>query len=241
MLEHEVKTDPCYLVSYRPMEGKHSFALIHNTCWVGNEKKWEVRKADFVNPIIVKSHFKLLNFPLTSIESSSELTSFLRIGGHALIKEDLVKKCWSDLLNPRIVIDTYEEGFIDYESIIEKFKNRFARGNFRTEIFDRDNYQCKICGASPDDNIYVRLEVHHIKPWEEGGISTPDNLITLCALCHEGASMINREILYKKIGLNFPNVKHKFFTEDPTWSYSKRKSFGQVLNDNVTLRINNSR
>lgn len=240
MLEHEGESSPGYLVSFRPVDGEYSFVSIHNTMWVGNEKKWEIRKADLVNPVVVQSHFKFLNFPLTHVTNPAELTSFLRIGGHGLIEKEIVEKSWSDILNPRIVVNTYEEGFINYATITKKFTERFARGNFRIEIFDRDNYQCKICGASPDDNIHVRLEVHHIKPWEEGGISSPDNLITLCASCHGGASAINREVLYKKIGLHFPNAKHKFFKEDITWSYGQRLSFSRVINDIVTLRIKNS-
>jgi hypothetical protein len=241
MLETEVGNRDFYLISYRPLPGQHSFVSINNTVWVSREKRWDIRKADLVDPVVVKSHFKLLNIPLASVGNNKELTTFLRIGGHALIEEGIIASNWKDILNPRIVIETYEEGFIDYETITKKFKSRFARGNFRTEIFDRDNYQCKVCGSSPDDNIHVRLEVHHIKPWEEGGISTPDNLITLCDLCHEGASKINREVLYRKIGLHFPNAKNKFFEEDLTWSYDKRFSFRQVLNDNVTLRVTNCR
>jgi hypothetical protein len=95
-------------------------------------------------------------------------------------------------------------GFVDYASFAGKYLQRFARDKYRMTIFDRDGCQCRICGASPDDSARVRLEVHHIKPWEEGGISTPDNLITLCNICHAGISAIDRNTLYKKVGTRVP-------------------------------------
>ena len=94
MLKHETNSDPCYLISYRPLEGKHSFVAIHNTMWVGNDNKKEIRRADLVNPIVVKSHYGLLEFPLITIENCSELTTFLRVGGHALVKEGIIKRNW---------------------------------------------------------------------------------------------------------------------------------------------------
>jgi hypothetical protein len=81
--------------------------------------------------------------------------------------------------------------------------------------------------------------VHHIKPWEEGGISSPENLITLCASCHEGAGLINREVLYKKVGLHFPYIKHKFFRKDINWTLDKRLSHNQLVDNTVSLKINN--
>lgn len=238
-LANEKETEPGYLVSYRPLKSKHSFLSI-DTHWVGQDKKHEIRRASLVNPLITKTHFKLLKYPLSIIENTTELTSFLRIGGHAIVTKSVAEVNWNEILEPKIVANTYEEGYIEYETVDEKFKKRFARGNFRIEIFDRDNYQCRICGSSPDDGVHVRLEVHHIKPWEEGGITSPENLITLCASCHEGASLIDREILYRKIGLEFPFIEHKFFKQDINWSQEQRISHRRLLSNAVSLRIKNS-
>ena len=48
----------------------------------------------------------------------------------------------------------------------------------RQRILDRDGWRCQQCGAAG------RLEVHHIKRWIDGGEDNPDNLETLCRLCH---------------------------------------------------------
>lgn len=238
MLKSEVKTDPGYLVSFRPLEGKNSFVSVDSR-WIGFDNKREIRKASLVNPIITKSHFKLLNYPLTVIENIAELSIFLRLGGHAIVNKVVAETSWTEILKPKVVTKTYEEGYIDYETVTKKYKERFARGNYRAEIFDRDNYQCRICGSSPDDGVHIRIEVHHIKPWEEGGITSPENLITLCASCHNGASKINREVLYRKIGLHFPYVKHKFFQEKISWTSDQRRSHDQLADNAVTLKIKN--
>ena len=48
----------------------------------------------------------------------------------------------------------------------------------RKEIIARDGGKCRKCGRSTD------LEVHHIHPKFEGGSDEPENLATLCAVCH---------------------------------------------------------
>jgi len=48
-----------------------------------------------------------------------------------------------------------------------------------TKIKKRDGYTCRSCG------LRVNLTVHHILPRDEGGTEIPDNLITLCRVCHD--------------------------------------------------------
>lgn len=105
-------------------------------------------------------------------------------------------------------------------------------------IFQRDNFRCRICGVSEEDNIHVRLEVHHIKPWEEGGLSDPENLITLCSLCHSGIAMVNREFLYKKIGICFPLEKHELYKLDESWNNDQYYRYAALLSNAITLRVN---
>lgn len=237
-LKSEVDNAPGYLVSYRPLQGKSSFIAI-DTEWIGFDNKMEVRQASLVDPIKTMSHFKLINYPLSIVENTAELTTFLGIGGHAIVSKNLAETNWQEILRPKVVTKTYGEGYIDYETIPDKYKKRFARGNYRIEIFDRDNYQCRICGASPDDSVHVRLEAHHIKPWEEGGVTEPENLITLCSTCHEGAKFIDRGVLYKKIGLCFPHEKHKLYKQNSNWTRMQQSSFDQLIDNSITLKINN--
>jgi len=51
----------------------------------------------------------------------------------------------------------------------------------RERVLDRDDGQCRRCGAD------TALEIHHIRPVSHGGEDRPDNLAALCAACHERA------------------------------------------------------
>jgi hypothetical protein len=50
----------------------------------------------------------------------------------------------------------------------------------RNEIKARDGYTCQQCGIRLAEHPYLLLEVDHIVPVSRGGLSTPDNLQTLC-------------------------------------------------------------
>ena len=52
----------------------------------------------------------------------------------------------------------------------------------RHEVFVRDGYRCKECGASVEDG--ATLEIDHIVPVAKGGTNDIDNLQTLCKECN---------------------------------------------------------
>ena len=56
----------------------------------------------------------------------------------------------------------------------------------RYNVLERDGGVCCACGRSPRDD--VTLHVDHIKPLSLGGLTTLDNLQTLCADCNIGKS-----------------------------------------------------
>lgn len=53
----------------------------------------------------------------------------------------------------------------------------------RFEVFKRDGFACRYCGAQPPD---VTLVVDHIVPVAAGGQTTIDNLNTACETCNQG-------------------------------------------------------
>lgn len=59
---------------------------------------------------------------------------------------------------------------------------------FREEIKRRDDYTCRYCSVSLDDEPHLLLEVDHIVPVSRGGLSTEDNLQTLCWRCNRSKS-----------------------------------------------------
>lgn len=54
----------------------------------------------------------------------------------------------------------------------------------RQQIKERDHYTCRICGASVYKEPNLLLEIDHIVPVSKGGLTTEDNLQTLCWRCN---------------------------------------------------------
>jgi len=80
--------------------------------------------------------------------------------------------------------------FVEYLSGIVKFK-KSAQGQralmtskLREKIKQRDNYTCQSCNLSVRDEPNLLLEIDHIIPISKGGMSSEDNLQTLCWKCN---------------------------------------------------------
>lgn len=58
----------------------------------------------------------------------------------------------------------------------------------RFEILKRDNYTCRYCGASRDDD--AKLTVDHVTPVALGGTDDPTNLVAACKQCNAGKSSV---------------------------------------------------
>lgn len=63
----------------------------------------------------------------------------------------------------------------------------------RENIKQRDNYQCCCCNLGIKDEPNLLLEIDHIIPISKGGMTTYDNLQTLCWKCNrkKGAKVLN--------------------------------------------------
>ena len=60
--------------------------------------------------------------------------------------------------------------------------------SLREEILERDDYTCQNCGISIKDEPNLLLEIDHIIPISKGGLTTEDNLQTLCWRCNRSKS-----------------------------------------------------
>lgn len=61
----------------------------------------------------------------------------------------------------------------------------------RTKIKERDCYTCCSCGNSTEKEPNLLLEIDHIIPVSKGGLTTEENLQTLCWKCNraKGSNM----------------------------------------------------
>lgn len=68
---------------------------------------------------------------------------------------------------------------------------RVALGKrIRFEIFKRDGFRCRYCGADPVKSV---LEVDHVIAVANGGTNDPANLVTSCQACNSGKSDVPLE------------------------------------------------
>jgi hypothetical protein len=86
-------------------------------------------------------------------------------------------------------VDTLDK-FVNYLSDRIKFKKSAAgqralmTRSLRNHILERDNHTCQQCGVSLEEEPHLLLEVDHIVPVSKGGLTTEDNLQTLCWRCN---------------------------------------------------------
>lgn len=92
--------------------------------------------------------------------------------------------------------------FIKYLSESIKFKKSVAgqralmTSSLREKIKKRDNYTCQKCGLSIKDEPNLLLEIDHIIPLSKNGLTTEDNLQTLCWRCNRTkGSKIEKEVI----------------------------------------------
>ena len=65
---------------------------------------------------------------------------------------------------------------------------RGVNWRLRFLVMRRDNFLCRMCGATPSINPGTVLVVDHIHPWAKGGETVLENLQTLCQQCNGGKS-----------------------------------------------------
>lgn len=139
--------------------------------------------------------FSQLYFPKYSFD-------YVSAGGNSSMKCDIVL----DIENM--------ERFINYLSELVKLKKSVAgqralmTSALREKIKKRDNYTCQCCGISIEQEPHLLLEIDHIIPLSKAGVTTEDNLQTLCWKCNrtKGCKVSNNSI---SINNNEHNVNFK--------------------------------
>jgi DNA-directed RNA polymerase subunit RPC12/RpoP len=69
------------------------------------------------------------------------------------------------------------------DTLASQLKRKPIPKKLRFEVFKRDGFACKYCGAHPPN---VLLEIDHIIPIKEGGNNDEGNLFTACFACNRG-------------------------------------------------------
>ncbi|MGH9732373.1 MAG: HNH endonuclease [Candidatus Acidiferrales bacterium] len=85
----------------------------------------------------------------------------------------------------------------------------------RKQILQRDGWRCQQCGCS------ANLHVHHIRSRSKLGDDVPENLITLCADCHQATHRSGRRSIHRSVEAT-PKNSGGFF---PVSHLSQRRAF----------------
>lgn len=99
------------------------------------------------------------------------------------------------ITNPRNIKEAFNNairrGRVNWVYKNLKIKRKKLSPKLRYEILKRDKFSCVLCGATAKDDL---LEVDHITPLCRGGLSTLENLRTLCYQCNHGKQIAEKEI-----------------------------------------------
>ena len=121
------------------------------------------------------------------VNDAAELYLYLMLGGHGVVRRELLlaRQFLAELVAQREVVRSPTLGYIFANTAPSGMVRKAPTKKLRYEVLRRDAFRCKVCGRSAEEDAHVTIEVHHIDPFGYGGVTTSDNLITLCKTCHD--------------------------------------------------------
>lgn len=149
--------------------GKKSYKRIKKYTYLFSKKQYYKFEEEYCKKRLLK--------PLLSLCIILEISYISPAGrNHYITKYKLINKNIDRLF---IQIDNRK---IEKETI--KHQRALMSYSKRYDILTRDHYKCQICGRTQNDGAI--LEVDHIMPVSKGGLTTDENLQTLCHECNQG-------------------------------------------------------
>lgn len=123
-----------------------------------------------------------LDVPEIKIEHQEYIFEYISDGGNSSQKTVIT-------LNEEVLEETilYLSEKIDRRKSAS-YQRSLMTPKLRQKIKERDNYTCQSCEVSVYDQDLLLLEIDHIIPVSKGGLSTEDNLQTLCWKCNRTKS-----------------------------------------------------
>lgn len=149
----------------------------------------ELREGAPVRPKVMLELLRSIGEPGLLVNDDVDFYLYLLLGGHGVIERSLLlgHKDFARLIAPRETAYSYTEGYFFVDSAPKGMVTKAPSKKLRYQILKRDQFRCRVCGRSPAEDVHVTLEVHHINPFNAGGVTSINNLITLCDTCHDGA------------------------------------------------------
>ena len=165
-----------------------NISRMENTVDNLNQRKNEIQNS-FNPPKFILEFYKKelldktgMKVPEINIDYANYTFEYVSAGGNSSQKTNIVFD------NKTVeAVSEYISERIKYNKSA-KAQRSLMTNSLRNSIKERDNYTCQMCGASIAQQSLLLLEVDHIMPIAKGGLTTPDNLQTLCWKCNRSKS-----------------------------------------------------
>ncbi len=208
--KHKILPDEqYYALTFTASESGEIF-IDGQTMWVGfadEEKKIELREFSLVNAQGMADFWIKFGMPFCVVNDIDDYFNWYKTGGHALVTKNVANEMFPISLRPSSCVQVGNKGFINLGVLPESVFKKAPTPKKRMDVLKRDNYRCKICGERPGDNVHIVLNVHHIRPFSDGGITHEDNLIALCHTCHAGLNPHYEWSLYNLLNNTSSDIK----------------------------------
>ena len=126
--------------------------------------------------LIKKLGFELID--LSDIYFPVYTFQYMSSGGNSSAKFDFK----FDIQNLEKLVG-YLAGLVKFRKSVQG-QRALMTTRLREEIKSRDNFSCQMCGISANNTSNLLLEIDHIMPISRGGITSMENLQTLCWKCN---------------------------------------------------------
>ena len=149
----------------------------------------------------IVAHLGLQNFPAFVVDmyqnkqmSSHEIAEYIAQNTGISITPKSIQRAVQKHGTPRNAKTAYnlaiQHGRVQWASKTFKIKRKRLSDKLRYVVLKRDNFRCVLCGRGSDRDL---LEVYHITPICDGGLTAADNLRTLCYSCNRGKQYAENE------------------------------------------------
>ena len=184
-------------------------------------RKTRYRKARFNNR--VRSKHKGWLAPSVEVKIQEHITTIKRICNFLPVAKVVVETAEFDLqlLKATMVGEPIPEGE-GYQ-----YGEMYGHYNVRQYVLWRDKYTCQCCGAHTSKKKEVKLHVHHLESHKTGG-NAPDNLVTLCDVCHKN---------YHNGIIKFKKKRSRRSTRDATFMGIMRKTLISRLCNELKIPV----
>lgn len=196
-----------YAITFFSLDGKNlEYSVVSYFAGFSKEKpQREIREASLIKPKILKKLYSDIGQLPLIVNNDLDRKIFLLFGGHGIIEKSIAKKYFRFFLEPNKVVSSLDSKynrsqFQNIDSVESQKLKKSPNPKLRMRVLKRDRYRCRICGRSPDNYSDIELQLHHIRPFSQFGLTEEENLITLCHTCHKGLDPHFEWDLYELIG-----------------------------------------